>query len=100
MSTNDLDAVTITFPDLPSAEAAMMAREMERMLAEEAVPRGVIKVARTDAEAMDLGGALVILGGIGGFTFLEVIKGAANEVGHQAAKHLPGMLRWRQQGKN
>jgi hypothetical protein len=93
MSTNDLDAVTVAFPDLSAAEAAIMARELERALAEEGVRGEAIKGARTDPETMDLGAALVILGGFG-FSFLKDYgKGAANEAGHQTVKHLPGLVR-------
>jgi hypothetical protein len=93
MSTGNLDAITITFPDLSSADAAILARELERVLGEAGVRGEAVKVARTDAQAMDLGGALVILGGLG-FSFLkEAAKGAANEVGHQAVRHLPGSIR-------
>ena len=57
------DKVTVAFPDLAPAEAVTMIHELERELTDAGVPSDAIKTARTDAEAMDLGTALVILGG-------------------------------------
>jgi len=70
------DAVTISFPDATTAEAVVIAQELERALREAGLNADSIHIARTNDEAMDLGGAVLILGGLG-LTFLEeVVKGA------------------------
>ena len=94
MATEELNRVAITFPDLSPADAVMMTHELERELLDAGVPADAIQSDRSDAEAMDLGGVLVILGGISGFELLkEAVKGAAGEAGHQAFKALSAQVR-------
>jgi uncharacterized RDD family membrane protein YckC len=100
MGASDLDRIVIEFPGVTAAEAAVIAQECARRLQEEAgVQSGAITVARTEQDALDLGGALAILGGLG-FTFLEgFAKGAIEQAGKdawrvtiKAATKLPGTI--------
>ncbi len=93
MTNNDIDKVTVTFPDLSPADAVMMAHELERELTAAGVPADAIRTARADDEAMDLGTVLVIFGGIGFELLKEAAKGAANEAGHQIVKQLAALPR-------
>ena len=88
-----MDRITIAFPDVSSADAVMMAHELERELLDAGVPADAIASARTDAQAMDLGGVLVLLGGIGFELLKEAGRGAANEAGHQAFRALSAQVR-------
>jgi len=87
------DSITIAFPDATPAEAAVIAQELERELLTAGLAADSIRIARTNDEAMDLGGAVLILGGLG-LTFLEeAVKGAGYEigkaVGRKVAQKLP-----------
>lgn len=70
------DRIAIEFLGTTAAEAAIIAQECARRLQEAGVRVESIMIARSQQDAMDLGGVLVILGGFG-LTFIEsVIKGA------------------------
>jgi uncharacterized RDD family membrane protein YckC len=82
----DLDRIAIEFPGATPAEAAIIAQECARLLQEAGVHAAQITVARSDKDAMDLGGALVVLGGLG-FTFIQgAVKGAGEAVGRAAGR--------------
>ena len=87
-----MERVTITFPDVSSADAVMMAHELERELPAAGVPADAIRTARTDAKQW-IWAVLVILGGIGFELLKEAAKGAANEAGHQTSEQLAALPR-------
>jgi hypothetical protein len=77
------DDILIAFSGLSAAEAAELARDLEQALIADGVRAEALKVARTDAEAMDFGGTLVCLGGALAWEFL---KAGAESAGQAAGK--------------
>jgi hypothetical protein len=75
------DFFAIEFPGATSAEAAIIAQECAAKLREAGVPLTSIQVARTDQEAMDLGGVLLVAGTIA-YAFLKgVAEGVVEDAG-------------------
>jgi hypothetical protein len=78
-SESDLDRIVIDFPGATAAEAAIIAQECARALEGAGIDAAGIRIARSDHDAMDLGGILVVLGYLG-YTFLEgVTKGTGED---------------------
>lgn len=69
--------LVLSFPELPHSEAVVIAQELEQELLRQGVAREGVSVARSDKEAMDLGGLLLLFG----TSFLE---GAAQQFGRHA----------------
>ena len=90
--TSSGDAIKIDFPGLTPAEAAAMARELERDLLAQGAPEEAVRVARDNAEAMDFGGTLLIGAGILGW---EAAKGVAHGLGGAVGKQIYEKLRSR-----
>ena len=80
------DFIAIEFPGATPAEAAILAQECASKLREAGIDATSIKLARSEQEAMDLGGVLLILGGLG-FSFIqEAAKGIGWEIGKAAGR--------------
>ena len=81
--TSNVSEVSIRFPDLTPAEAAQLAQECRREFIAAGAASSSIRIARSDAEAMDLGGVLVLTAGGSLFGSLakEFAKGAAHKAG-------------------
>lgn len=84
---SNVSEVSIRFPDLTPAEAAQLAQECRREFLAAGAASSSIRIARTDAEAMDLGGVLVLaaggslLGGLVNDLAKDFAKGAAHKAG-------------------
>ncbi len=86
VSESKTDFIAIEFPGASPAEATILAQECALRLQEAGVGAANIKIARSEQEAMDLGGALLILGGLG-FSFIqEAAKGVGWEIGKAAGR--------------
>jgi TPR repeat protein len=91
------DRISIEFPGATPAEAAIVARECAHALQAAGLDADSIKVARSEQDAMDLGGTLVLLG----WAFLQgLAKGTGEAAGKDAwraavkgLKHLPEAIR-------
>jgi hypothetical protein len=77
--TSEPDRISIEFPGTTPAEAAIIARECAQALQQAGLDADSIQVARSERDAMDLGGVLVVLG----WAFLE---GFAKGTGESAGK--------------
>ncbi len=77
MSDRRTPDVVFSFPELSRADAAVIAQELERELLRSGVSREEISIARSDKEAMDLGGLLLLFGG-------QMLGGAAQQLGKQS----------------
>jgi hypothetical protein len=80
------DTITISFIDLTPAEASQLAKELELELIEAGVPKSDMQVVRDNAEAMDMGGIVMVAAGAYLFDLAkeagkEFAKGAANRAG-------------------
>jgi hypothetical protein len=73
------DRITIEFPGVTPGEAAIIAQECARALQRAGFDAASIKVARSERDAMDIGGTLVVLG-------WAFIKGVAKGVGEKAGR--------------
>ncbi len=81
MTNSTRDFLAIEFPGATPAEAAILAQECAAKLRDAGIAPASIQIARTDQEAMDLGGLLLVLAPLG-YAFLEgAVKGAGGEAG-------------------
>ena len=81
MSTQPVPDVVLSFPELSHSEAVVIAQELEQLLLREGLSRDEVAIARSDKEAMDLGGVVLLFGTI-----------LAHEAAHKLAAHAVGWL--------
>lgn len=86
--------IAVSFPALTADEQAAFARELGQDLIRDGVDASGVRIARSDAEAMDLGGLVIIAAGALGWEFLtSAAKGAGEAVGREAGRDAYGYVR-------
>lgn len=94
MAEPDGQEIAVSFPVLTADEQAIFARELGQDLIRDGVDASAVKIARSDAEAMDLGGLVIVAAGALGWEFLtSAAKGAGEAVGREAGRDAYGYVR-------